>query len=384
MAKQYKTRLFETENNDPYYMEIANSLREQLLSGKFKPSQRFYSIRGLIKGTKRSLPTVRSALNMLIKEGLLVARQGSGYYVTSKIEAASNASKGCFNFLVVIPSSTEPDEPWFTGRVSLGMIHAANASNAVVSFYKRRVPGDLSPDVARADLERITALKPDGIAWLHSIAEDAALLTELRKQGVPVVTTMRRLPGVDLPLIHEDDVVYASMVLTNFEARGHRRIGLVLRSLDDDYFRAKVEAFREVASSFSVQAREEDFIFLPQSDPTGEQQTALIQSFLEARPDLTGLMILAATGIRPIIKLYDTPFRERLKNVSLLLNVLDGVAVPTLPTGESLATIYPPLEKLGAHLGHFLIAAASRQPISTQPRLISVFQAGDSLKTITA
>jgi len=298
------------------------------------------------------------------------------------MEAASNASKGFFNFLVVIPSSTEPDEPWFTGRVSLGMIQAANANHAVVSFYKRRVPGDLSPELARTDLERITALKPDGIAWLHSIAEDAAILTELKKRGVPVVTTMRRLPGVDLPLIHEDNVVYASMVLANFEARGHRRIGLVLRSLDDDYFRAKVEAFREVASSFGVQAREEDFIFLPQSDPTGEQQTGLVQSFLEARPDLTGLMILAATGIRPIIKLYHTPFRERLKKVSLLFNVLDGVAVPTLPTGESLATIYPPLEKLGEHLVHFLSAAASRQPLGPQPRLIPVFQARDSLKTI--
>ena len=52
-------------NNDPYYLEIANRLRTQLLSGKFKPGQRFYSIRGLIKETQRSLPTVRTALALL-------------------------------------------------------------------------------------------------------------------------------------------------------------------------------------------------------------------------------------------------------------------------------------------------------------------------------
>ena len=363
-------------------MEIANQLRGQLLSGKFKPGQRFFSIRGLIKDTRRSLPTVRSALNVLIKEGLLEARQGSGYYVTAKVEAATNASKGFFNFLVAIPSSTEPDEPWFTGKISLGMIQAANLDHAVVSFYKRHAPGNLSPELVKMDLERITALRPDGIAWLHSIVEDAAILGVLKKQGVPLVTTMRQVPGVDLPLIQEDNVVYASMVLSNFEARGHRRVGIILRSLEDDYFRIKVQAFREVAPSFEVQAHEEDFFFLPQSDPTGEQQDQALQSFLEARSDLTGLLVLAATGIRPIIKLHQTPFGERMRRLSLIFNVLDGVAVPTLPNGETLARIYPPLERLGEQLVHSLTAAASRRPIASLPRLIPIFQAGDSLKTV--
>mgnify|MGYP003877043319 CR=1 FL=1 len=89
----------ETESNDPYYLDIANQLREQLLSGKFKAGHRFYSIRGLIKDTGRSLPTVRSALSLLIEEGLLEARQGSGYYVTAKIEAAIIASGIPYTFL---------------------------------------------------------------------------------------------------------------------------------------------------------------------------------------------------------------------------------------------------------------------------------------------
>lgn len=368
--------------NDPYYLEIANRLRAELFSGKFKPGQRFYSIRGLIRETKRSLPTVRTALNLLIKEGLLEARQGSGYYVTAKVEAAANVSRGFFNFLVAIPSSTETNEPWFTRRVSLGMIQAANQDHAVVSFYKRQAPGNRSPELIQMDLERITALKPDGIAWLHNIVEDTAILKVLRQQGVPVVTTMRRIPGVDLPLIREDNAVYASMVLSNFEARGHRRIGIILRSLDDDYFRAKIEAFAEVAGSFQVQARPEDYFFVPMSDATGESQADEIRAFLEARPELTGLLVLAATGIRPIIKLFDTPFRSRMEKMSLILNVLDGVAVPTLPTGETLATILPPLEKLGEQLVHFLTATAGRRAPAELPRLIPIFQAGGSLRQV--
>ena len=367
-------------SNDPYYLEIAGRLREELLSGRFKPGQRFYSIRGLIKDTRRSLPTVRSALNLLIKENLLEARQGSGYYVTAQIEAAHNANKGFFNFLAVIPSSTVPDEPWFTGKIGLGMIHAANQDHAVVSFYRRQAPGKLSRDLVEVDLTRIKALKPDGIAWLHSIPEDEPILNELRRQRVPIVTTMRRLPKVDLPLIREDDVVYASMVLSNFEARGHRRIGLILRALTDDYFRSKAEALKEVAGSFQVSVDECDFFFLPPSDPLGETQADALEEFLLARPELTGLLIVASTGIRPLLKLYETAARDRVSRLSLVFNVLDGVAVPTLPDGSSLATIYPPLEKLGEQIVHALTGQVSQKTMPPPPRLIPVFQKGDSLK----
>lgn len=368
------------DNNDPYYLAIAGRLREELFSGRFKPGQRFYSIRGLIKDTRRSLPTVRSALNLLIKENLLEARQGSGYYVTTQVETANHASKGFFNFLAVIPSSTVPDEPWFTGKIGLGMIHAANQDHAVVSFYKRQAPGNLSRDLVAVDFDRIRALKPDGVAWLHSIPEDAPILNELRALRLPIVTTMRRLPGVDLPLIREDDVVYASLVLSNFEARGHRRIGIILRSLTDDYFRSKVEAFKEVAGSFQVKADEKDFFFLPPSDPQGEHQAEPLREFLTARPEMTGLLILASTGVRPLLELYQTPLRDRVSRMAFIFNVLDGVAVPTLPTGESLATIFPPLEKLGEQIVHALTSDVARKSMPSPSRLIPVFQTGDSLK----
>jgi DNA-binding LacI/PurR family transcriptional regulator len=367
-------------SNDPYYLTLANELRAQLLSGRYRPGQRFHSIRGLIKESRRSLPTVRAALGLLINEQLLEPRHGSGYYVTGKIETASNAHRGFRNFLAVIPSSTDANEPWFTGKISVGMIRAANVDHAVVSFYKRRTPGDSSPQLVKMDLERIMAVNPDGVAWLHSIPPDAPILRKLQESRVPVVTTMRRLGGIDLPLIHEDNVLYASIVLSNFEAWGHRRIGMIIRALDDQYFRAKVEAFREVASTLRVRVAEEDFFFLPADDPTGENQDGALRKFLDSRPDLTGLMVLAATGIRPVVKLFEGRYAERMKKLSLIYNVLDGVDVPVLPTGETLATIYPPLEKLGEQLVHYLSAAVDGKPVDNLPRLVPIFQSGDSLR----
>ena len=146
------------------------------------------------------------------------------------------------------------------------------------------------------------------------------------------------------------------------------------RSLTDDYFRSKAEAFREVADSFQVAVDENDFFFLPPSDPHGENQAEPLRDFLTARNGLTGLLILASTGIRPVLKLYESTLRERISRMAIIFNVLDGVAVPTLPTGESLATIFPPLEKLGEQIIHALTSEVSRQPKPAPPRLIPMFQ----------
>ncbi len=362
-------------------MEIAEDLRQRLLSGDFKPGQRFYSVRGLISETRRSLPTVRSALNILIKDGLLEARQGSGIYVTDQVASANRSKRGFHNFMAVIPSTSEPDEPWFTGKIGLGMINRANQDHSVVSFYKRRTPGDHSPDMVQQDLERVLAMRPDGIAWLHSRDEDAEILRELHRRRIPVVTTMRKIPGLDLPLIQEDNLVYASMVLSNFEARGHRRIGIVGRSTDDDYFSAKVAAFQQAAASFQIEVRAQDYFELsPPGSISHEEEDRALQKFLEEREDLSGLLILAATGVRPIMALQRGSFAKRMKRISLVLNVLDGVEVPTMPSGESLAAIYPPLEKLGEELVHQLSAAVRGESLQTLPRLVPVFRNGDSLK----
>lgn len=370
-------------SENPYYMEIADDLRQRLLSGDFKPGQRFYSVRGLITETRRSLPTVRSALNILIKDGLLEARQGSGIYVTDLVTSASRSKREFHNFMAVIPSTSEPDEPWFTGKVGLGMINRANRDHSVVSFYKRRTPGDRSPALVQQDLESVLAMNPDGIAWLHPRDEDTEILSELHRRRIPVVTTMRKIPGLDLPLIQEDNLVYASMVLANFQARGHRRIGIIGRSTSDDYFRAKVAAFAEAAPSFQVEVRERDYYEMSPPEVMSDQvEDQALQKFLEDRPDLTGLLVLAATGIRPIMSLRNGSFAARMNRLSLILNVLDGVEVPTMPNGESLAAIYPPLEKLGEELVHQLSLLISGASAAALPRLVPVFREGDSLKMV--
>jgi GntR family transcriptional regulator len=71
----------------PLYIQIAESLLEQIVSGELAPEQRLPSERELSKSLNVSRMTLRAALRELSNKGLLVRRPGDGTYISKpKIE----------------------------------------------------------------------------------------------------------------------------------------------------------------------------------------------------------------------------------------------------------------------------------------------------------
>ena len=71
----------------PLYMQIAESLLEQIVTGKLSPEERLPSERELSKQLNVSRMTLRAALQVLDNKGLLVRRPGDGTYIANpKIE----------------------------------------------------------------------------------------------------------------------------------------------------------------------------------------------------------------------------------------------------------------------------------------------------------
>lgn len=76
-------------NASAKYLEIAQTLRREILEGKFEDRDRFPSEEALARRFGASRPTVERALRELKRAGLLEARAGSGFYLTF---AARNAT----------------------------------------------------------------------------------------------------------------------------------------------------------------------------------------------------------------------------------------------------------------------------------------------------
>ncbi len=68
-------------SGEPIYQQIANQLREDIMSGKLEQGEYLPSIRGLAKELKISVITTMKAYEQLEEEGLVTASPGKGFFV---------------------------------------------------------------------------------------------------------------------------------------------------------------------------------------------------------------------------------------------------------------------------------------------------------------
>ncbi|GGK48738.1 GntR family transcriptional regulator [Salinarimonas ramus] len=70
----------------PRYLQLASAIRLAIQRGVFRPEEALASERDLAAWTGFARITVRHAIEVLLREGILTRRQGSGTYVTRRIE----------------------------------------------------------------------------------------------------------------------------------------------------------------------------------------------------------------------------------------------------------------------------------------------------------
>ncbi len=74
------------QSSVPAYTQLAEQLKARICGGEFKPGARIPSEQELIAATGLSRVTVRAALTMLTRDGMLVRRQGVGTFVGHSID----------------------------------------------------------------------------------------------------------------------------------------------------------------------------------------------------------------------------------------------------------------------------------------------------------
>lgn len=68
----------------PIYQQIADQLKEDILTGKLAQGEYLPSIRGLASQLRISVITTMKAYEQLQEEGLVTAVQGKGFYVNAQ------------------------------------------------------------------------------------------------------------------------------------------------------------------------------------------------------------------------------------------------------------------------------------------------------------
>lgn len=79
------------DDHTPLYLQLARNLRDHIASGGVDPGNALPSERDLSEITGMSRVTVRKGIDQLIEEGVLFRKQGSGTFVTKRIEAPGSS-----------------------------------------------------------------------------------------------------------------------------------------------------------------------------------------------------------------------------------------------------------------------------------------------------
>jgi len=68
----------------PIYFQIENKIREKIDSGEYKEGYKLPSEQELVEKLNVSRPTIRHAMNNLVRDGLLKIKRGSGTFIKTK------------------------------------------------------------------------------------------------------------------------------------------------------------------------------------------------------------------------------------------------------------------------------------------------------------
>jgi GntR family transcriptional regulator len=207
----------------PYYRQLYDILRDDLISGKWHPGERMPSESELIDQYGVSRITVRQSLDMLVKEGRVYRRRGRGTFaamptieqgLTRIISFTEDMQqRGLKPGTRVLSSRLEPASENIAERLNL-----APGSELAVLERLRLADGEtMSLEISHLDHQLCPGILEGDYAQtpLHEALRDQADIRLVRaNQSIRAIPATRELAGilavaVKAPLFHIERVSYS-------------------------------------------------------------------------------------------------------------------------------------------------------------------------------
>ena len=91
----------------PIYIQLVEQIKLQILSGHYRPGERFPSVRELATEAAVNPNTMQKALAALEQEGLLIGSRTNGRTVTSDASLIGSIVENCYQALAKLGFSKE-------------------------------------------------------------------------------------------------------------------------------------------------------------------------------------------------------------------------------------------------------------------------------------
>ena len=242
------------------YLEIVRWVENRIKNGELADGDKLPPENELGAMFGYSRQTVRHALSVLGKKGILESRQGSGNYIRSGQSAVSEDTRE--KRIKVI--STYINSYLFP-RVLQGMTRTleAHGCSVGIAFTYNHI------DDEKRVLEEVLGEDVDGV-----IAEpvmsgipnvNCDLYEKIREKGIPVLFFHSYYPGLGIPHVSLNDVEAGKAAAEYLISLGHRRIAGIFKS-DDGQGQRRYQGYVEALRAHDIPIRESRVVWLDTED----------------------------------------------------------------------------------------------------------------------
>ncbi|ACO34175.1 transcriptional regulator, GntR family [Acidobacterium capsulatum ATCC 51196] len=247
----------ELSSDEPKYRLIADSLRESVLSGEYRPGSRLPSETDLVRRFGVSRMTIVKAIKELQQAGLVTRRVGSGTYVSPRTSQTSRL----FGLLIPELGQTEIFEPICQGMASYQGTtpHSLLWGNSVGDGHPKE-------QVAEELCQQYITQQASGVFFApleltpKKDEVNRRIMAALHKAGIPVVLLDRcvepypRRSQYDLVGIDNRRTAYAATA--HLLSAGARRIAFLGKALAASTVDARIAGYREALNTAGMRAQE--------------------------------------------------------------------------------------------------------------------------------
>lgn len=213
-------------NSQSKYMELVNWIKDQVASKKFLPGQKMYSENELRDMFHISRQTVRHAISVLEKEGVITRIQGSGTYINDKRQL--NLEKRTRISVVttyvdgyIFPKTIKGIENLlFENGYSVQIAFTNNQNSRERTILKDILSRD---EVAGVIMETTKSGIPN---------PNLELYRKLQRKGIPVIFINSNYQQLSIPHVSLNDRMAGWKAAEYLIRMGHRKIGGIFK-LDD-------------------------------------------------------------------------------------------------------------------------------------------------------
>lgn len=199
-------------------LEIINKLKNQITSGDFNPGDCIPSERSLLKQLDVSRVTIRRSLKELVKEGLLINKIGSGYFLPTNADLVNKEKLG--NTVVFLHSVESKDLNEILLWKGAREFCLKNGSNIAIE--------NLDPKMKTAT--KILEIRKIA-AGIISDFSNKDIVLQIHKAGIPIIQIYHPMEHLPIDTIVQDDLSGIQLAYDHLISKGHRRICFLDKSL---------------------------------------------------------------------------------------------------------------------------------------------------------